>query len=127
MSNPIDSSSGATGPQGTSEAGATEDAGSVEEAADAFRAAVEGAVAAPELSPMDGLTMEIAGQMQAGELDPHQAAELLLEGMVEQRFAALDPTARRAMAVDVRTALMDDSYFMMEVDQLLGAALERVG
>ncbi len=127
MSNPIDSGSGVGGLQSAAETGAAQEAGSVEEAADAFRTEVEGASQAAESSPVNSLAMEVATKMHAGQLDPHQACVELLESMAELRFSMLEPNARRALAVDVRTSLMADGFFVMEVEELLGAALERIG
>lgn len=126
MSNPIDGGAGATGPQNVLEADATEDAGSVEETADAFRTAVSDATAVEDLGPVQGIAMEIAGKLQAGEVDPYEALELLVEGMANARFAALDDATRTALTTHVRDSLMSDSFFVMELEQLLGAALARV-
>lgn len=126
MSNPIDSGSGVSGTQGPAEAGATDDAGTVEEAADAFRTAVTDAAAGAESTAADDLATQIARRIHKGELDPYQASELFVEGLAEQHFQALDPTTRGALAVDVRTVLMDDAFFVMELEQLLGDALARI-
>ena len=67
---------------------------------------------------------KIADKIRSGEIiDPAEAVPDVIDTIITLRFAAIDPSVRQQMAYDIRSALMNDPLFGLEVEALLAQAL----
>ncbi|MEO1268426.1 MAG: hypothetical protein AAFX99_10020 [Myxococcota bacterium] len=85
--------------------------------------------AVQELSTADpavmGVIDGVASDLKTGALaTPDAALEAVVERLVDVRFEHLDPSVRRQMSDDLREVLLDDPFFVLEVEELIGHALE---
>ena len=86
--------------------------------------------AAGELSAADpvvlGVIEGVAADLKAGAIaTPDAALEAVIDRLVEARFDHLEPELRHQMSADLRLALTDDPFFVLEVEELIGHALHR--
>ncbi len=131
MSNPIDGGAGPGGPDWAEATSASEGVG------------VEGAAGEPagvelagfddlgaetvDLEDLNAVINEVAERLQAGELrDPVEAIERVIDEAVALRTEGFGAGLQRDMAASMRAVLMDDPFFVVEVEALIAHALARL-
>lgn len=130
---------GLGGPEWSEGVGASEEGASVA-GADAAAAAyfdallglgdagAAGAALPAELEPLQAIVDDVAAQMRAGAIvDPDAACAAVVERAVAMRFEGLDARTQRRMVADLRDALLDDPFFVLEVEALIGHAIGALG
>lgn len=69
---------------------------------------------------------EVVTEMMAGHIGgPAEAFDRVVERLVDRHFANLPSAVRERMSAEVREALTTDPHLFLEVEELLGEALER--
>ncbi len=131
MNNPIDGPGGPNGPDWTralDDTQAAQDVGGV----DPGVTGIEGVGAAVESSPvaLEGLEAaidEVARALGQGAIaDPLTAVENVISKAIElQNHNLPEPTLKR-MTEELQAVLMEDPFFVLEVEGLLADALDRV-
>jgi len=82
--------------------------------------------AAVATAQLDAIVDEVVTELMAGRIGgPAEAFGEVVQRLVDRRFEGLAPEARGRMTEDVREALTSDPYLFLEVEELLGEALER--
>jgi hypothetical protein len=75
---------------------------------------------------VEGVIAEVAGRLGRGELrGPEEALGAVIEGIVEVRFAGVPPEQRAQMSQELREVLLEDPFFVLEVEASLSEALGR--
>ncbi len=70
--------------------------------------------------------VEVARSLYHGHItDPGEAVHKVLEGVVSIRFSGLAEPARARMVDALQEVLIDDPFFVLEVEALLAQAMER--
>jgi len=126
MGKPIDTNTDPAALAETDNIGTTEPTEDVRQATDAFRAAMAEASDSPDSQGIERVVMETARRLQHGELSYADAPGAVIDGVLGQHFAHLDADTRAAMGDALREALIEDSFFVIEIESAIGQALMRV-
>jgi hypothetical protein len=124
MNEPIDTNTPPTGLSETESLGATDQVDDVQAATDAFRAAISDTSSAP--GGIEQVVMDTARRLQEGTITYEDAPGAVIDGVIAERFGYLDSPTQDAMKTALREALTQDTYFMVELENVLGQALMRV-
>lgn len=105
---------------------AVEDAGFEAALADAT-AQISQAVGSSSLDGAEEVVLRVADRLRAGELaDPAEAVNSVVEDLIDLRFVAMSEANRAQMKRDLLGTLLDDPYFVLEVEELISQAMDRL-
>ncbi len=80
---------------------------------------------AAELEPLESVVHDVAARLHNGQIaSPAEALTEVVDGLLDQRFGTLPDRTRARMKKDVRGAMLDDPFFVMEVESLIQQALD---